>query len=75
MVIPGITDSIEHITELSKLVKPIKNVEKVELLPYHTLGLDKYKSMDIKYKLEGIEPMDKDKCKELESKLTALLNL
>ncbi|WP_029452829.1 pyruvate formate-lyase-activating protein [Clostridium algidicarnis] len=75
VVIPGITDSIEHITELSKLIKSIKNVEKVELLPYHTLGLDKYKSMDIKYKLEGIEPMDKDKCKELESKLTALLNL
>nr|WP_244990339.1 pyruvate formate-lyase-activating protein [Clostridium algidicarnis] len=75
VVIPGVTDSIEHITELSKLIKPIKNVEKVELLPYHTLGLDKYKSMDVKYKLEGIEPMDKEKCKELESKLTALLNL
>ena len=75
VVIPGVTDSIEHITKLSKLIKPIKNVEKVELLPYHTLGLDKYKSMDIKYKLEGVEPMDKDKCKELESKLIELLNL
>ncbi|MBU5590453.1 pyruvate formate lyase-activating protein [Clostridium sp. MSJ-4] len=75
VVVPDITDSIEHITELSKIIKKIKNVEKVELLPYHTLGINKYKSMDIKYRLEHTEPMDREKCKELEEQLKSLLNI
>ena len=48
------------------IIKGIKNVEKVELLPYHTLAMDKYKNLGMKYSLEGIEAMDKDKCRELE---------
>lgn len=66
VVVPGITDSIEHLDALIDIIKGIKNVEKVELLPYHTLAMDKYKGLGMKYKLDGIEPMDKDKCKELE---------
>ncbi len=42
-----------------------ENVEKVELLPYHLLGISKYETMGIKYRLEGVPAMDKEKCKEL----------
>lgn len=63
--VPGITDSEEHIRKLAGMIKNIKNVEKVELLPYHTLGVMKYEQMGIKYRLEGVESMLKEEVQEL----------
>lgn len=60
VVVPGITDSKDHLVNIKKFVDTLKNVEKVELLPYHVLGANKYEKMGIKYKLEGLEPMDKE---------------
>ena len=65
VVVPGKTDSEEYIRELGKFVKTLNNVEKVELLPYHLLGVSKYETLGIKYRLEGLEAMDKEACKEL----------
>lgn len=69
VIIPGINDTKEYINELIDLIKPLKNVEKIEFLPYHTLGVHKYKELGIKYPLKDIPDMDKDKCKELETML------
>ena len=65
VVIPGITDSKEYILELNEFIKTLDNVQKVEFLPYHLLGVNKYETMGIKYRLEGVPEMDKEKCKEL----------
>ena len=65
VVVPGKTDSEEYIRELGKFVKTLNNVEKVELLPYHLLGVSKYETLGIKYRLEGLEAMDKEACKAL----------
>lgn len=68
VVVPGITDSEEHIRKIGDIVKEeIPTAIKVELLPYHNLGENKYKRLNIKYKLEGIEPMDKSKVTHLQS--------
>lgn len=66
VVVPGITASEEHIRKLAKIIKDIRNVEKVELLPYHTLGVDKYKAMGLDYKLIDIDSMDKKDIDKLE---------
>ncbi len=60
VVVPGLTDSAEHLTGLEDYLKTIRNVERVELLPYHVLGVSKYRSMGIPYPLEGVPPMDAD---------------
>ena len=65
VVVPGVTDSEEYITALGDFIRTLENVEKVELLPYHLLGISKYETMGIKYRLEGVPAMDKEKCKEL----------
>ena len=65
VVVPGKTDSKEYIRELGKFIKTLDNVEKVELLPYHLLGVNKYETLGIKYRLEGLEAMDKEACKAL----------
>lgn len=65
VVVPGITDSEEHIRNLAKKIRGLRNVDKVELLPYHTMGENKYEAMNMKYKLEGVEAMDRERNAEL----------
>ena len=74
VVVPGITDSVEHMTKLAKIIsQEVPNVDKVELLPYHVLGVSKYEALSIPYKLKGVEPMDSEKIKELQTILDTLL--
>lgn len=60
VIVPGITDDEEHLKQLKEFIDKIPNVEKVELLPYHLLGVNKYEGLGIKYPLEGVEAMDKE---------------
>lgn len=70
VVVPGLTDGEEHIKALDEFIKTIPNVLKVELLPYHLLGVNKYEVMKIPYKLEGVEAMDKEICEHYKTLLT-----
>lgn len=65
VIVPTINDNVEYIKRLKKYISKIQNVEKVELLPYHTMGVDKYKKLNLKYRLDNIEAMNIEKCKEL----------
>ncbi len=70
VIIPNINDNNKYIEELVKFIKNnIKNVKKIELLPFHTMAFSKYKDLNIKNPYEKIEAMDKEKCKELENYL------
>ena len=64
VVVPGLTDGEEHLRQLKEVVDKIPNVEKVELLPYHLLGVNKYEGMGINYPLDGVEAIDKELLKE-----------
>ena len=61
VIVPGINDTEEYILGLKKYLKEIKNIEKIELLPYHILGESKYEKLNILYPLKGVEIMDKDR--------------
>lgn len=69
VIVPGINDNKKYILELKEFISKIKNVEKVELLPYHTMAIDKYQSLNMNYVLDGVPDMDKDRCKKLEKLL------
>lgn len=69
VIVPGINDNEDYVNELINFIKPIKNVEKIEFLPYHTLGVHKYDNLKIDYPLKGVVGMDKDRCKKLEEML------
>ena len=69
VLVPGITDDDKYLKELGKYIKTLKNVEKVEVLPYHTMGVRKYKEMGIKYRLEGVEPPTADRIENAEKLL------
>ena len=69
VIVPGLNDSKEYILSLKEYISKIPNVLKVELLPYHLYGVDKYKELNLKYPLDKVPPMDLDKLKELEKYL------
>ena len=69
VIIPTINDNEKYVNSLKKYIEKIKNVEKIDLLPYHTMGVDKYKKLNIKYRLDGIKAMDKNKIEELKKLL------
>ncbi|MDO4337133.1 MAG: pyruvate formate-lyase-activating protein [Eubacteriales bacterium] len=64
VVVPGITDGAEHLTALGHLIGKFRNLKGLEVLPYHTMGVAKYKNLGIPYPLEGLENMDPARAKE-----------
>lgn len=65
VVVPGISDNEEDICALREFIVKIPNVENIELLPYHTMAINKYKKIGIEYPLKGVEAMNPDRVKEL----------
>lgn len=65
VVVPGLNDSEEEAEELGRFVGRLNNIKAVELLPYHTMGTGKYKSLGKAYPLEGTPEMEKEKLKPL----------
>lgn len=66
VIVPGLNDTKEYILKLKDYIKGFNNVKKVELLPYHTLGVSKYEKLGIDYPLKNIEPLSNEKLQELE---------
>ncbi len=54
VLVPGLTDGEDCLRELAAFVATLRNVERVEVLPYHTLGAFKYGRLGIPYPLEGV---------------------
>ena len=57
VIVPGITYNKELLGKLADFIKTLPNVEKVDLLAYHTLGVFKWKELGKVYPLEGVPPL------------------
>jgi pyruvate formate lyase activating enzyme len=67
VMVPGWTDNEQAMRRFIELIRPIwTRVDRIEILPYHTSGVQKYERLGLPYRLEGVEPMDKGRAKELE---------
>ena len=67
VVVPTLTDDDNSIKSLIEYLKSYSVVEKIEWLPYHTLGVFKYKELGIPYRLEGVEAVKKSRIEEIKS--------
>ncbi len=66
VIIPNVNDNEEYMNELANFIKTnIKNVKKIEFLPFHTLGNEKYKKLGIKNPYQDKLNMAQNKCNEL----------
>lgn len=56
VLVPGLSDFDEDLSELRRFIDGLGNVQRVEVLPYHTMGVHKWKDLKLPYHLEGVEP-------------------
>ncbi len=61
VLLDGYTDNDVDLAKLSEFISTLKNVEKVEVLPYHTLGVVKYEKLGMEYPLKNVEPPSKER--------------
>lgn len=61
VLVPGFTDNDESLKALRAFIDTLSSVEKVEVLPYHTMGEVKYEKLGIPYPLKGVQPPVKER--------------
>ena len=66
-VIPTLNDSIENMAAIASFVKELPRVKSVELLPYHRLGVNKYKKLGLEYRLDNLPAPEKEEMRKLKA--------
>ena len=64
VLVPGYTDRDEELFSLGEYLGEFQNLQAVEVLPYHTLGVRKYEELGITYRLSGVPEADKESAKK-----------
>ena len=59
VVVPGITYKEENLTELGRFLGTLTNIEKIEILPYHSMGKTKYENLGYQYALADTRELTK----------------
>ena len=66
VLVPERSDRDDYLHRLADFIHTLKNVERVEVLPYHTLGGFKWENVGIPYQLEEINPPSAERIKNAE---------
>lgn len=67
-VIPGINDGVEDIHQMAAFLLPL-GLLRIDLLPYHRTGVEKYGRVGMPYRLEGLEPPSADRVRQIAQEL------
>ncbi|MBB1577752.1 MAG: pyruvate formate lyase-activating protein [Propionibacterium sp.] len=60
VLVPGLTDAVENVEAVADIVEQIRVVSRVEVLPFHQMGRDKWATMGLPYKLSETTPPSKE---------------
>jgi len=69
VLVPFRSDYDDFLIRLDTFIKTLNNVDKVEILPYHTMGKYKWDEMGLKYPLDGIQPPTEERVKNAKALL------
>ncbi len=67
VLVPGVTDDEANLMGIRAFLDTLSNVEKVEILPYHTLGMYKWENLGIPYSLSDVRLPDEKDIKRAEN--------
>jgi len=56
VLVPGLTDDLSEVASIATFAASLGNVERVEVLPFHQMGMFKWKLLGIPYTLENARP-------------------
>ncbi|MPW24641.1 pyruvate formate lyase-activating protein [Alkalibaculum sp. M08DMB] len=71
VLIPGYTDAQKDLELAAEFINTLKNVEKIEVLPYHSLGQYKWNKIGVDYTLKDIEPPSQKEVEKAKSILSS----
>ncbi len=77
VIVPSLHDNEKYIDALADYIKKhidVDMIEKIEFLPYHKLGSEKYENLNIENPYKDKPSMDKNKCETLYNLFMQLLN-
>ena len=66
VLVPGLTDDSGNLKEMSGFISQLTNVRRVQVLPYHTLGIHKWEALGMKYTLYGTTPPSQEQVEAAE---------
>ena len=75
VLVPGLTDFTEDLHALGKHFKDFNMLQKVDILPYHTLGAHKYEALGKEYQLKGTPLNTSAQLEEAKSILEGYFNV
>jgi pyruvate formate lyase activating enzyme len=55
-VIPGVNEDDENVSRLGEFISSLRNIGEVDVLPYHKMGIEKYKSLGMDYRMAELAP-------------------
>lgn len=64
-VIPGINNNLNNLKETVQFCDPLAKIREIELLPYHRLGIETYRNLNLNYKLSEISTPTPEEMQEL----------
>jgi pyruvate formate lyase activating enzyme len=64
-IIPGINDNEEEAKKVVNFIREFKGISKIDLLPFHKMGKEKYESLGMEYKAEELLPVSEDVLEKL----------
>lgn len=59
VMVPGYTDEDKYLFDLGYFIGQFRNLKALDVLPYHTMGENKYEKLGMEYPLKGVPAMDK----------------
>lgn len=60
VLVPGYTDDEQDLIRLKEFLSTLKTVEKVQILPYHSMGKFKWEKLGLEYPLEGVRDANQE---------------
>ena len=74
VLVPGITDNDVYLKKTREFMDTLKNVERAEVLPYHTLGIHKWDELGLDYTLRDVRPPTEERIRNANEILGTNIN-
>lgn len=60
VLVPGLSDDAENVANIARFCASLRNVERVDVLPFHQMGRFKWKELKLNYTLDDVQPPSAD---------------
>lgn len=75
VLVPGYTDDENDLIQLNNFLQSLNNIKKIEILPFHNMGITKWEELQLTYQLANVNPPSEDDINKVKKILEAGINI